>query len=99
MRRAPAVTTWLRETLDGDPEWRRLGTVLLGEVATVTCAHEEFSRIDGAPYQYREFLGALLREPAVPRLAEGEALASMASLLYVDDEGRCLIGALAERGR
>jgi siderophore synthetase component len=77
--------------------WRALGTELLGEVATVSVAHPSFTRMDGAPYQYRELLGALFRESAAPRLRPGESLATMASLLYVDDDGRQLVAELADR--
>lgn len=97
LRQAPRVTEWLRARLGDDPTLKQLGTVLLGEIATLVYPHPAFARIPDAPYQFREYLGALFRESPVPYLRPGETLATMASLLYVDDTGQALIAELATR--
>lgn len=97
LRLAPAVTTWLRGHLGGDPELERSGVILLGEVATVSYHHPLFAQVERGPYQFRELLGALWRESPLPSLQPGETLMSMAALLYVDDDGDAVVAALARR--
>jgi siderophore synthetase component len=94
---APRVTAWLDSVLGADPYLQELGVVILGEVATVAYEHPIYRQIPDGPYQYREMLGALWRESPFPYLAPGETLATMASLLYVDDGGNAFVQALADR--
>ena len=62
---APAVTSWLLEIAEDDPFLREeCRLVLLGEVASVTVRHPVLDRMPDAPYQYRELLGAVWRQPA-----------------------------------
>jgi siderophore synthetase component len=95
---APAVTAWLLDLADGDPflsdECR---VILLGEVASVAVRHPVLDRMPDAPYQYRELLGAIWRQPLPPRLEPGERARTMASLLHVDAAGRPLVLELVER--
>jgi siderophore synthetase component len=97
VRQTPAMTQWLQARLGGDPELQRQGLEILGEVAAVTYEHPTYAQIAGVPYQYREMLGALWRESATARLRPGESLATMAALLYVDDEGVPFVAAIADR--
>jgi siderophore synthetase component len=94
---APLVTAWLASLLGADPYLQQLGVVILGEIATVAYEHPIYRQIPDGPYQYREMLGALWRESPLPHLAQGETLATMASLLYVDDGGHAFVQALADR--
>jgi siderophore synthetase component len=94
---APRVTAWLASLLGADPYLQQLGLVILGEIATVAYEHPIYRQIPDGPYQYREMLGALWRESPLPHLAHGETLATMASLLYVDDDGDAFVQALADR--
>ncbi|MBB6501701.1 IucA/IucC family protein [Pedobacter cryoconitis] len=94
---APRVTQWVKDMLDGDAYLQDLGLVLLGEVATITYLHPHYQAIKGAPYQYREMLGVLWRESAEKYLLPGEKMMTMAALLYVDDEGKSLVGSLIEK--
>ncbi|APR84278.1 Siderophore synthetase component, ligase [Minicystis rosea] len=94
---APRITALAKERFDGDAYLRARGLAMLGEIVTVTYRHPAFSEVEGAPYQYQEMLGALFRESALPRLAPGEKLMTMAALTYVDDDGVPLMGALARR--
>jgi siderophore synthetase component len=95
---APAVTSWLLEIAENDPFLRddcRL--ILLGEVASVTVRHPILDRMPDTPYQYRELLGAIWRQPLPPRLDENERARTLASLLHVDREGKPFVLELVER--
>ncbi len=94
---APKMTGWMRDRLGSDPLLRELGFGMLGEVATVSYRHPSFDQNAEGPYQYREMLGALWREHPLGQLRDGERLMTMAALLYVDDSGAPLVGALAYR--
>lgn len=94
---APRVTNWVMNMLQEDNYLQSLGLVLLGEVATVSYTHPYYHAIADPPYQYKEFLGVLWRESAEKYLQPGERIITMASLLYVDDEGNSLVGELAKR--
>lgn len=94
---APRVTSWVMTMLQQDAYLQSLGLVLLGEAATVSYHHPYYHAITDPPYQYREFLGVLWRESATNYLQPGERIITMASLLYVDDAGDTMIGALAKR--
>ncbi|MZD06277.1 IucA/IucC family siderophore biosynthesis protein, partial [Streptomyces sp. SID5785] len=95
---APAVTTWMRTLRDADPFLRdECGVVLLGEVASVTVEHPLYDGLDEVPYQYKELLGAIWREPLTGHLAPGERARTLASLLHTDPDGRAFVAELAER--
>lgn len=94
---APRVTTWVRSLLEEDPYLQELGLILLGEVASISYEHAAYHVIPEAPYQYKEFAGALWRESALPHLQPGERLMTMAALLYVDDEGNSLVSTLIQQ--
>jgi siderophore synthetase component len=95
---APAVTAWLRGLTDADPFLtEECRVVLLGEVASVSVGHPVLDRIGGAPYQYRELLGAIWREPLPAALHEGERARTLAALLSFGADGRALICELVRR--
>ncbi|KIO78960.1 IucA/IucC family protein [Pedobacter lusitanus] len=94
---APRVTQWAKDMLDGDVYLKETKVVLLGEVATAAYTHPQYSAIPQSPYQYQEFLGVIWRESAENYLQPGEKIMTMASLLYVDDEGNSLVGAMIEK--
>ena len=94
---APRVTNWVMNMLQEDTYLQNLGLVLLGEVATVSYAHAYYHAIVDPPYQYKEFLGVLWRESAEKYLKPGERIITMASLLYVDDNGNSLVAEMAKR--
>ncbi len=95
---APAVTSWVLDLAQRD-EFLREETrvVLLGEVASVTVNHPVLERIPGVPYQYRELLGAIWREPISAKLDPGEKARTLACLLYVDRESRPMVAELVHR--
>ncbi|MEV3991320.1 IucA/IucC family protein [Streptomyces sp. NPDC049837] len=93
---APAVTSWVHALRDGDPFLRdECGVILLGEVASVTVEHPLYDHLPEAPYQYKELLGAIWREPL--RLPPGERGRTLASLLHTDPHGRAFTAELVTR--
>ncbi|GGT43962.1 IucA/IucC family protein [Streptomyces purpureus] len=93
---APAVTSWVHGLRDADPFLRdECGVILLGEVASVTVEHPLYDRLPEVPYQYKELLGAIWREPL--RLPAGERARTLAALLHVDPHGRSFTAELVER--
>ncbi|MEU9799385.1 IucA/IucC family siderophore biosynthesis protein [Streptomyces sp. NPDC051000] len=95
---APAVTGWIHSIRDSDPFLRDdCGVILLGEVASVTVRHPVYDRLPEVPYQYKELLGAIWREPLTGRLAPGERARTLASLLHTDPRGRSFTAELVAR--
>ncbi|MEU6845419.1 IucA/IucC family siderophore biosynthesis protein [Streptomyces sp. NPDC046716] len=95
---APAVTTWMHALRDADPFLRdECRVVLLGEVASVAVSHPLYDGLDEVPYQYKELLGAIWREPVSRQLAAGERARTLASLLHIDSEGRAFTAELVAR--
>ncbi|NEA32902.1 IucA/IucC family protein [Streptomyces sp. SID13031] len=89
---APMVTQWLRGIWYRDELFNRLGTELLGEVASVTVRHPQLS--DGVPYQWTETLGCIWRDPLTPRLQPAETAWPLAAILHRDTSGAPLVAAL-----
>ncbi|WP_436319181.1 IucA/IucC family protein [Streptomyces virginiae] len=95
---APAVTAWIHSLRDADPFLRdECRVVLLGEVASVTVRHPVYDRLPEVPYQYKELLGAIWREPLTGLLAPGERARTLASLLHTDPRGRSFTAELVTR--
>ncbi|MET9436705.1 IucA/IucC family siderophore biosynthesis protein [Streptomyces sp. NPDC006551] len=93
---APAVTSWVHGLRDADPFLRdECGVILLGEVASVTVQHPLYDRLPEVPYQYKELLGVIWREPL--RLPPGERARTLAALLHTDPNGRAFVAELVER--
>nr|WP_203645285.1 IucA/IucC family siderophore biosynthesis protein [Streptomyces sp. SID14478] len=95
---APAVTTWMLGLRDADSFLTdECGVILLGEVASVAVQHPLYDGLDEVPYQYKELLGAIWREPVARHLASGERARTLASLLHVDPQGVAFTAALVAR--
>ncbi|MFF8654211.1 IucA/IucC family protein [Streptomyces huasconensis] len=95
---APAVTAWMHTLRDTDPFLRdECRVILLGEVASVAVEHPVYDGLPEVPYQYRELLGAIWREPITRYLAPDERARTLASLLHVDPAGRAFVTELVER--
>ncbi|MCZ1018438.1 IucA/IucC family protein [Streptomyces noursei] len=95
---APAVTAWVHGLRDGDTYLRdETRVILLGEIASVTVEHPLYDRLPGVPYQYKELLGCIWREPLAGRLDPGERARTLASLLQTDPAGRALTAELVHR--
>lgn len=94
---APRLTAWIKNILKNDVHLQKMNVILLGEVVTVSYTHPSYSKIINPPYQYNEFLGAMWRESPINFLKPGENLMTMASLLYVDNQGKSFVQELIEK--
>ncbi|MDH6143080.1 MULTISPECIES: IucA/IucC family protein [Kitasatospora] len=95
---APAVTAWIHRLRDQDRFLREeCRVVLLGEVASVAVRHPYYARLPEAPYQYKELLGAIWREPLGSCLEPGERGRTLAALLQTGGDGRSLVEELIAR--
>ncbi|WP_205326212.1 IucA/IucC family siderophore biosynthesis protein [Glycomyces sp. YM15] len=97
MEVTPAISDYVADLVHGDPTLKRHGVTILRERAAVGYRHPAYTA--GAPKgsPYRKMLAALWRESPVPKLAKGEQVATMASLLHVDADGKPLASALIRR--
>ncbi|GGS46644.1 IucA/IucC family protein [Streptomyces cinerochromogenes] len=97
MEATPAINDWLARLIDSDPVLKSTGLSIIRERAAVGYRHLEYEAATDRYSPYRKMLAALWRESPVPSLQDGETLATMASLLHVDQDGASLAGALIER--
>jgi siderophore synthetase component/RimJ/RimL family protein N-acetyltransferase len=93
MRATPPINDWVAGIVEGDEELRACGFGVLRELAAIGYTGDAYHRT-GTPSAYTKMLAALWRESPLPRLAEGERLATMASLLHRDRDGNSLAAAL-----
>ncbi|MEQ4523916.1 IucA/IucC family protein [Nocardioides kribbensis] len=91
----PAINDWVADLVAGDPTLAGCGFTVLRERAAVGYTGDAFHR-HTATSPYRKMLAALWRESPLPRTGPGERLATMASLLHRDAEGRALATAMVE---
>ncbi|MFG1673755.1 IucA/IucC family protein [Micromonospora sp. NPDC049282] len=96
MEATPAINDWLAELIDADPVFARTGLTILRERAAIGYRHRQYEAATDRHSPYRKMLAALWRESPVPGLAPGRRLATMASLLHLDRDGRPLAGALVD---
>ncbi|WP_282696279.1 IucA/IucC family siderophore biosynthesis protein [Streptomyces sp. CC208A] len=94
MEATPAINDWLHTLIEADPTLQAARFSIIRERAAVGYRHLEYEAATDRYSPYRKMLAALWRESPVPRLAEGERLATMASLLHVDHAGASFAGAL-----
>lgn len=97
MEATPAINDWLAQLIDNDPVLRSTGLSIIRERAAVGYRHLEYEAATDRYSPYRKMLAALWRESPVPMLRDGESLATMASLVHVDHEGRSVVSALIEQ--
>ena len=97
MEVTPAISDYVADLVHGDATMKRHGVTVLRERAAVGYRHPAYTA--GAPKgsPYRKMLAALWRESPVPKLAKGERVATMASLLHVDAAGKPFASALVKR--
>jgi siderophore synthetase component len=94
MRDTPAINDWVADLVADDPVLAGTGVAVLRERAAIGYRHDQFGAACPKGSPYVKMLAALWRESPVALLAPGERLATMASLLHVDDMGNPLVGAL-----
>jgi siderophore synthetase component/RimJ/RimL family protein N-acetyltransferase len=93
MRATPPINEWVAGLVAGDAELRACGFGVLRELAAIGYTGDAYHR-GGTPSAYTKMLAALWRESPIPRLADGERPATMASLLHRDRHGDALVTAL-----
>ncbi|MFD7262472.1 IucA/IucC family protein [Streptomyces sp. NPDC059874] len=99
MEATPAINDWLHRLIESDEVLRSVDFSIIRERAAIGYHHRQYERATDRYSPYRKMLAALWRESPVSSLGEGERLATMASLLHVDEEGKSFVGALiAESG-
>ncbi|MBT2482802.1 IucA/IucC family siderophore biosynthesis protein [Streptomyces sp. ISL-94] len=96
MEATPAINDWLHQLIASDEVLRSVDFSIIRERAAIGYHHRQYERATDRYSPYRKMLAALWRESPVNSLREGERLATMASLLHVDSEGRSFAGALIE---
>jgi len=97
MEATPAINDWLAQLIENDPVLKSTGLTIIRERAAVGYRHLEYEKATDRYSPYRKMLAALWRESPVKSLADGESLATMASLLHVDHAGASFAGALIAR--
>lgn len=97
MEATPAINDWLAELIDGDEVLKGTGLTIIRERAAVGYRHLEYEAATDRYSPYRKMLAALWRESPVPALEPGRRLATMASLLHTDRDGRSFAAALIAR--
>ncbi|SNT28970.1 Siderophore synthetase component [Asanoa hainanensis] len=93
MRATPPINDWVAGVVEADETLRECGFSVLRELASVGYTGDAYHR-SGFPSVHQRMLAALWRESPVPRVAAGERLATMASLLHRDRAGRSLVAEL-----
>ncbi|MER7764500.1 IucA/IucC family siderophore biosynthesis protein [Streptomyces sp. NPDC097619] len=96
MEATPAINDWLHQLIEGDEVLKSVDFSIIRERAAIGYRNLKFEAATDRYSPYRKMLAALWRESPVATLREGERLATMASLLHVDAEGRSFVGALIE---
>ncbi|MFB6835447.1 IucA/IucC family protein [Streptomyces sp. NPDC056361] len=94
MEATPAINDWLHQLIASDSVFAAARFSIIRERAAVGYRHLEYEAATDRYSPYRKMLAALWRESPVPSLADGERLATMASLLHVDHAGASFTGAL-----
>ena len=94
MKATPAINDWLDELIRSDATLQQRGLKLLREIAAVGYTNRYFEAGSPKGSAYRKMLSALWRESPLPRLDDGEQLATMAALLHTDTNGQPLVSAL-----
>ncbi|MFF5625350.1 IucA/IucC family protein [Microbacterium sp. NPDC012755] len=93
MRVTPAINDWVAELTAGDDTLRDAGFRVLRERASIGYTGDAYHRT-AEPSAHRKMLAALWRESPVPLASGSQRLATLASLLHRDGEGRSVVGAL-----
>ncbi|MCM0677089.1 IucA/IucC family siderophore biosynthesis protein [Micromonospora phytophila] len=94
MEATPAINDWLADLVAGDEVLKRTGLSIIRERAAIGYRHRQYEAATDRYSPYRKMLAALWRESPVPGLEPGRRLATMASLLHTDRDGRSFAAAL-----
>lgn len=94
MRTTPPINEWVANTVENDAYLQKKGFTLLKEIATVGYTNgyiEEAIKVDSP---YKKMLSTLWRESPMDKIAPGERIMTMASLLHIDTKGTSLLSEL-----
>ncbi|MFF4529361.1 IucA/IucC family protein [Streptomyces sp. NPDC001407] len=97
MEATPAINDWLADLVAKDEVLQAARLSIIRERAAVGYHHRHYEAATDRHSPYRKMLAALWRESPVASLEPGRRLATMASLLHTDHEGRSFAAALIER--
>ncbi|MFI1797956.1 IucA/IucC family protein [Streptomyces sp. NPDC020379] len=97
MEATPAINDWLADLVAKDEVLQAARLSIIRERAAVGYHHRQYEAATDRHSPYRKMLAALWRESPVDGLEPGRRLATMASLLHTDHEGRSFAAALIER--
>ncbi|GIH67392.1 hypothetical protein Msi02_82090 [Microbispora siamensis] len=97
MEGTPAINDWLADLIRDDEVLRATRLTIIRERAAVGYRNRLYEAATDRYSPYRKMLAALWRESPVAGLEPGRRLATMASLLHVDDDGRSFAAALIEQ--
>ncbi|WP_169949127.1 IucA/IucC family siderophore biosynthesis protein [Microbispora sp. H11081] len=97
MEGTPAINDWLAGLIRDDEVLRATRLTIIRERAAVGYRNRLYESATDRYSPYRKMLAALWRESPVAGLEPGRRLATMASLLHVDEEGRSFAAALIEQ--
>lgn len=99
MAATPAINDWVHDLVTNDQTLRACGFSVLREHTAIGYTGDAYHRLaeaTGTRTAYTKMIAALWRESPVPLVADGERLATMASLLHRDADGRSLAAAMIE---
>jgi siderophore synthetase component len=95
---APAITEYIKGIYAQDEFLsEECDLILPGEIAGLNYDHEDFTAIDGVPYQYLELLGAIWRESIYTFVEDDEQPITLSALMHVDGDGTPYISRLVEQ--
>lgn len=97
MEATPAINDWLADLVAKDGVFRAARLTIIRERAAIGYRHRQYEAATDRYSPYRKMLAALWRESPVRDLEPGRRLATMASLLHTDHEGRSLAAALIKQ--
>ncbi|UPM42010.1 IucA/IucC family siderophore biosynthesis protein [Halocatena salina] len=94
---APTITEYIKGIYETDEFLSDVCDLILpGEIAGINYDHEDFTAIDGVPYQYTELLGTIWRESIYTFVEENEQPITLAALTHVEN-GTPYLSQLVER--
>ncbi|WP_299260346.1 IucA/IucC family protein [uncultured Kushneria sp.] len=96
MLAGPAASHWLQARAADDEEFQRAGLEILAEPAPAVVEHDQYGRLEAAPYRFRELCGVIWREGLAPRVGKGEHALLMSELMQCDARGRAWLAAYIE---